>query len=229
MPNKIFNIILLDTSTFTVHTVYSVCHLRFFCYWIDRVRIGLVDLWSSWIRGQLGLHNREREANREKEKESCIERIQFAWLSTIQLTGLLYNTKTTVKTHQSLTNSNWLAQSLTNYTYGHLGTYAHCCITTYTALHHSLHSTASRPALHPSTNTLLLYNIQTSTVKTYVFLMLRTYVMILCNWLILWQNALYLYLGRLRMYLNTSRNHVSKSSVEAFKSIQEIKQKVQFH
>ena len=31
----------------------------------------------------------------------------------------------------------------------------------------------------------------------------RTYVMILCNWLILWQNALYLYLGRLRMCLNT--------------------------
>ena len=27
----------------------------------------------------------------------------------------------------------------------------------------------------------------------------RTYVMILCNWLILWQNALYLYFGRLRM------------------------------
>ena len=52
----------------------------------------------------------------------------------------------------------------------------------------------------------------------------RTYVMILCNWLILWQNALYLYLGRLRMCLNSSRNHVLRSSVEVFKSIQEIKQ-----
>ena len=51
----------------------------------------------------------------------------------------------------------------------------------------------------------------------------RTYVMILCNWLIIWQNVLYLYLGRLRMCLTTSRNHVSKSSVEAFKSVQEIK------
>ena len=60
-------------------------------------------------------------------------------------------------------------------------------------------------------------------VRTYVFHMLRTYVMILCNWLILWQNALYLYLGRLRMYLNTSRNYVSRSNVEAFKSVQEIK------
>ena len=65
-------------------------------------------------------------------------------------------------------------------------------------------------------------------VRTYVFLMLRTYVMILCNWLILWQNALYLYLGRIRMCLNTLRNHVSRSSVEAFKSVQEIKQKCKF-
>ena len=65
-------------------------------------------------------------------------------------------------------------------------------------------------------------------VRTYVFLMLRTYVMILCNWLIFWQNAFYLYLGRLRMWLNTSRNHVSRSSVEAFKSVQEIKQKCKF-
>ena len=29
-------------------------------------------------------------------------------------------------------------------------------------------------------------------IRTYVFHMLRTYVMILCNWLSLWQNALYL-------------------------------------
>ena len=65
-------------------------------------------------------------------------------------------------------------------------------------------------------------------VRTYVFHMLRTYVMILCNWIILWQNALYLYLGRLRMYLNTSRNHVSRSSVEVFKPIQEIKQECKF-
>ena len=38
-------------------------------------------------------------------------------------------------------------------------------------------------------------------VKTYVFHMLGTYVTILCNWLILWQNALYLYLDRFRMCL----------------------------
>ena len=66
-------------------------------------------------------------------------------------------------------------------------------------------------------------------VRTYVFHMLRTYIMILCNWLILWQNAFYLYLGRLRMCSNTSRNHVSRSSVEAFMSVQEIKQRVPIH
>ena len=60
------------------------------------------------------------------------------------------------------------------------------------------------------------------------FLCYRTYVMILCNWLILWQNVLYLYLGRLRMCLNILRNHVSRSSVETFKSVQEIKQECKF-
>ena len=33
-----------------------------------------------------------------------------------------------------------------------------------------------------------------------------------------------MYLGRLRMCLTISRNHVSRSSVEAFKSVQEINQ-----
>ena len=61
------------------------------------------------------------------------------------------------------------------------------------------------------------------------FTWLRTYVMILCNWLILWQNAFYLYLGRFRMCLNTSRNHISRSSVEAFKSVQENKLIMQIH
>ena len=38
-------------------------------------------------------------------------------------------------------------------------------------------------------------------VRTYVIHLLGTYVTILCNWLILWQNTLYLYLGRSRMCL----------------------------
>ena len=63
-------------------------------------------------------------------------------------------------------------------------------------------------------------------IKAYVTHLLGTYVTILCNRLIFWQNALYLYLGRFRMCLNTSRNHVSRSSVEAFKSVKENKLKV---
>ena len=38
-------------------------------------------------------------------------------------------------------------------------------------------------------------------VRTYVIQLLGTYVTILYNWLILWQNVLYLYLGRFRMCL----------------------------
>ena len=38
-------------------------------------------------------------------------------------------------------------------------------------------------------------------VKTYVIHLLGTYVTILCDWFILWQNAFYLYLGRSRMCL----------------------------
>ena len=34
-----------------------------------------------------------------------------------------------------------------------------------------------------------------------MFYLLRTYVILLCNWLILWQSALYLYLGRSRICL----------------------------
>ena len=38
-------------------------------------------------------------------------------------------------------------------------------------------------------------------VRTYVIHLLGTYVTILCNWLIFWQNALYLYLDRFRICL----------------------------
>ena len=64
-------------------------------------------------------------------------------------------------------------------------------------------------------------------VRTNVFHMLRTYVMILCNWLILWQNVLYLYLGRLRMCLNTQettfQDQVLKPSCLFKKSSKECK------
>ena len=39
--------------------------------------------------------------------------------------------------------------------------------------------------------------------------------------------TLFTYFSRFRMCLNTSRNHVSRSSVEAFKSVQENKLKMQ--
>ena len=64
-------------------------------------------------------------------------------------------------------------------------------------------------------------------VRTYEIHLLGTYVTILCNWLILWQNTFYLYLDRFMMCLNTSRNHVSRSSVEPFNYVQENKLKVQ--
>ena len=80
---------------------------------------------------------------------------------------------------------------------------------------------------HPQSLIFDSPNSSTVIVRTYVIHLLGTYITILCNWLILWQNVLYLYLGRFRMYLNISRNHVSRSSVEAFKSAQENKLKVQ--
>ena len=64
-------------------------------------------------------------------------------------------------------------------------------------------------------------------VRTYVFYILRTYVMILCNWLILRQNTLYLYLGRLRMCLilqeTTFQKQVLKPSSLFKKSSKECK------
>ena len=63
-------------------------------------------------------------------------------------------------------------------------------------------------------------------VRTYVVHVLRTHVMILCNWLIFWENALYLYLGRSRMWFNTLRNCVLRSSVEIIKSVQETSEEV---
>ena len=60
-------------------------------------------------------------------------------------------------------------------------------------------------------------------VTTYVIHLLGTYVTILCNWLILWQNALYLYLGRSGMCLYFKKlcfkikceSHISLSQIQA--------------
>ena len=57
----------------------------------------------------------------------------------------------------------------------------------------------SPPSLVPTK--WLSFSSLLETVRTYVIHLLGTYVTILCNWLILWQNALYLYLGRSKMCL----------------------------
>ena len=59
------------------------------------------------------------------------------------------------------------------------------------------------------------------TVRTYVIHLLGTYVTILCNWLILWQNALYLYLGRSRMCLILQETLFQVQVLKSCKSIQD--------
>ena len=51
--------------------------------------------------------------------------------------------------------------------------------------------------------------------------LLGTYVTILCNWLILWQNALYLYLGRSRMCLILQETRFQVQMLKLYKSIQD--------
>ena len=58
-------------------------------------------------------------------------------------------------------------------------------------------------------------------VRTYVIHLLGTYVTILCNWLILWQNALYLYLGRSRMCLILQETVFQDQMLKTCKSIQD--------
>ena len=65
--------------------------------------------------------------------------------------------------------------------------------------------------------------MSTSMLGHLCFSCYRTYVMILCNWLILWQNALYLYVGRLRMCFKYFKKPRFK-----IKSVQEIKQECKF-
>ena len=58
-------------------------------------------------------------------------------------------------------------------------------------------------------------------VRTYVIHLLGTYVIILCNWLILRQNALYLYLGRSRMCLILQETVFQDQVLKICKSIQD--------
>ena len=58
-------------------------------------------------------------------------------------------------------------------------------------------------------------------VRTYVFHMLWTYVILLCNWLILWQNPIYLYLDRSRMSLILQETCCSSLALKPWRLDQE--------
>ena len=66
-------------------------------------------------------------------------------------------------------------------------------------------------------------------IRTYVIHLLRTYVTILCNWLILWQNVLYLYLGRSRMYLILQKTLFQVQVLKPCKSVQDSSVKSVVH
>ena len=63
-------------------------------------------------------------------------------------------------------------------------------------------------------------------IRTYVFHRLGTYVTILCNWLIFWQNALYLYLGRSRMCLILQEIRFQVQVLNPYKFVQKSSVKV---
>ena len=58
-------------------------------------------------------------------------------------------------------------------------------------------------------------------VRTYVISLLGTYVTILCNWVIFWQNAFYLYLGRSRMCLILQETVFQDQVLKPYESVQE--------
>ena len=59
--------------------------------------------------------------------------------------------------------------------------------------------------------------------------LLGTYVTILCNWLILWQNALYLYLGRSKMCLILQKTRFQVQVLKPCKSVQDSSVKSAIH
>ena len=63
-------------------------------------------------------------------------------------------------------------------------------------------------------------------VKTSVIHLLGTYVTILCNWLIFWQNALNLYLGRSKMCLILQENLFQDQMLKPCKFVQDSSWKV---
>ena len=66
-------------------------------------------------------------------------------------------------------------------------------------------------------------------VRTYVVHLLGTYVTILCNWLILWQNAFYLYLGRSMMCLMLQETLFQVQVLKSCKFVQDSSVKSVVH
>ena len=58
-------------------------------------------------------------------------------------------------------------------------------------------------------------------VSTYAIHLLGTYITILCNWLILWQNALYLYLDRSRICLILQETVFQDQVLKTCKSVRD--------
>ena len=58
-------------------------------------------------------------------------------------------------------------------------------------------------------------------VRTYVIHLLGTYVTILCNWLLLWQNTFYFVLGRSRMCLILQETMFQDQVLKTCKSVQD--------
>ena len=65
-------------------------------------------------------------------------------------------------------------------------------------------------------------------VRIYVAHLLRTYVILLCNWLILWQNALYLYLGRSMICLILEETCCSSLALKPWRLDQETSEEKLF-
>ena len=65
-------------------------------------------------------------------------------------------------------------------------------------------------------------------VRTYMFHLLRTYIILLCNWQILWRNALYLYLGRSRMCLILQKTCCSSLVLKPWRLDQETSEETLF-
>ena len=86
----------------------------------------------------------------------------------------------------------------------------------------------STTTLNSMLQLLDIYRLLLLFVRTYVFHLLIIYVILLCNWLIFWQNALYLYLGRSRMCLTLQETCCSSLVLKPWRLDQETSEEKLF-